>query len=188
MENHASWLKWLMHTMTLAPLAHLAIGMPVYFILFSGSVVYTVGLCLFTAASLLPFEFIHSLALTYTVSGKLLVGFTLYHGWPVPLVSLIPALYLITLVFLRFRLRDTNFRQWAAYLVENVWRSILLSLIVMLLGLAAGLSIHFCASLSGLSATAYLFYRICHFYVPLWSQVLRKYQSKTAQHPRSGSN
>ncbi|MGR5063622.1 hypothetical protein [Photobacterium sp. DNB22_13_2] len=178
MDNHASWLKWLMHTMTLAPLAHLAIGLPVYFILFSGSVVYAIGLCLFTIASLLPFEFIHSLALTYAVSGKLLVGFTLYHGWPVPLVSLIPALYLAVLLFLRFKLRNTNFSQWATYLVENVWRSILLSLVVMLIGLAAGLSIHLNASLSGLSATGYLLYRICHFYVPLWSQALRRYQSK----------
>ncbi|MGR5144633.1 hypothetical protein ACQKPX_23565 [Photobacterium sp. DNB23_23_1] len=178
MEKNASWLKWLMHAMTLGPLAHLAIGLPVYFILFSGSVVYAVGLCLFTVASLLPFEFIHSLALTYTVSGKLLVGFTLYHGWPVPLMSLIPALYLAVLLFLRFKLRDTNFRQWSTYLVENVWRSIFLSLIVMFIGLAAGLSLHLSAYLSGLSATGYLFYRICHFYVPLWSQVIRRYQSK----------
>ncbi|AJR06557.1 hypothetical protein C9J03_20690 [Photobacterium gaetbulicola] len=182
MDNHASWLKWLMHTMTLAPLAHLAIGLPVYFILFSGSVVYTVGLCLFTAASILPFDFIHSLALTYAVSGKLLVGFTLYHGWPVPLVSLIPALYLIALLILRYKLRDTNFRQWAAYLLENVWRSILLSLLMMLIGIAVGLSIHLCASLSGLLAAAYLFYRVCHFYVPLWSKLLRSRLNQAPHH------
>ncbi|KHT61453.1 hypothetical protein RJ45_22610 [Photobacterium gaetbulicola] len=182
MDNHASWLKWLMHTMTLAPLAHLAIGLPVYFILFSGSVVYTVGLCLFTVASIVPFDFIHSLAITYAVSGKLLVGFTLYQGWPVPLVSLIPALYLVVLLILRHKLRDTNFRQWAAYLLENVWRSILLSLLVMLVGIAAGLSIHFCASLSGLLAAAYLFYRICHFYVPLWSTLIRQHQKHASRH------
>ena len=185
MENHASWLKWLMHAMTLAPLAHLAIGLPVYFILFSGSVVYAVGLCLFAAASLLPVEFIHSLALTYAVSGKLLVGFTLYQGWPLPLVSLIPALYLTALLVLRYKLRETNFKPWVAYLIENVWRSILLSLVIMLTGLAAGLSVHLCASLSGLFAAAYLFYRICHFYVPLWSQVLRTYLNKPPHHHNS---
>ena len=136
MENHASWLKWLMHTMTLAPFAHLAIGLPVYFILFSGSVVYAVGLGLFAVASILPFEFVHSLAITYAVSGKLLVGFTLYQGWPVPLVSLIPALYLTVLLVLRYKLRETNFKQWVAYLVENLWRSILLSLVIMLIGIA----------------------------------------------------
>ncbi|PSU30520.1 hypothetical protein [Photobacterium lutimaris] len=185
MENHASWLKWLMHTMTLAPLAHLAIGLPVYFILFSGSVVYAVGLCLFTVASLLPFEFIDSLALTYAVSGKLLVGFTLYHGWPAPLISVIPALYLVALLLLRFKLKDTNFSQWAAYLVENVWRSILFSLVVMFIGIGVGFSVHLCAYLSGLSAAAYLFYRICHFYVPLWSRVIRRYLNKTTHNHRA---
>lgn len=183
MDNHAAWLKWLMHTMTLAPLAHLTIGLPVYFILFSGSVVYTAGLLLFAIATILPFEFIHSLALTYAVSGKLLIGFTLYQGWPVPLVSLIPALYLAVLLVLRFKLRETNFRQWIAYLVENIWRSILLSLVVMLIGIAFGLSVHLCASLSGLSAAAYLFYRVCHFYVPLWSQLLRNHLNKAPHQP-----
>ncbi|MDV5172364.1 hypothetical protein [Photobacterium rosenbergii] len=185
MDNHASWLKWLLHAMTLAPLAHLAIGLPVYFILFSGSVVYAVGLFLFAVASILPFEFIHSLALTYAVSGKLLIGFTLYQGWPLPLVSLIPALYLTALLVLHYKLRETNFRAWVAYLIENVWRSILLSLAIMLIGITVGLSVHFCALVSGLFAAAYLFYRACHFYVPLWSQVLRAYLNKTPNHHSS---
>ncbi|KLV05559.1 hypothetical protein ABT56_11380 [Photobacterium aquae] len=167
--------KWLLHGMTLAPLAHLVIGVPVYFILFAGSFMYAIGLLLFILGGLLPFEFVQSAAMTYTVSGKLLVGMTFYQGWPVPLFSLIPAAYVILLVIVYHRLKGSNFQPWIGYDIDTLWRTIFLSLVLGIGGLLTGVGLNSAMWISGWGTTGYLLYRICHFYVPLWSRRLRQH-------------
>ena len=44
-DNRPKVFRLLMHFLTLAPIAHLFIGMPLFFVIFAGSISYFVGLC-----------------------------------------------------------------------------------------------------------------------------------------------
>ncbi|MCW8328920.1 hypothetical protein MD588_08870 [Photobacterium sp. SDRW27] len=163
-----------MHFLTLAPVAHLFVGMPLFFVIFAGSISYFVGLCLYLLSLVIPIDFTESLALSYTVSGKLLVGSTMYYGWPIPLISLFPVLYLACLIFLRYRFGTSNFAYWVSYDIETIWRVTLISFAVMAVGVVAGLGIKTAAVCSTVVTTLYLLVRIYRFYTPLWGAYLRK--------------
>ncbi|GAB3518704.1 hypothetical protein [Photobacterium alginatilyticum] len=173
-DNRPKTYRLLMHFLTLAPIAHLFIGMPLFFVIFAGSISYFVGLCLYLLSLVLPVEFAESLALSYTVSGKLLVGSTLYHGWPIPLMSLFPVVYLACLLLLRYRFGSSNFAYWVSYDIETIWRVTLISFAVMAAGIVAGLGMKTAAICSTVVTTLYLLIRIYRFYAPLWGVYLRK--------------
>jgi len=156
--------------------------LPLFFVLFAGSISYFVGICLYLLSLVIPIDFTESLALSYTVSGKLLIGSTLYHGWPIPLISLFPALYLACLIFLKHRLVKTRFAYWVSYDIETIWRVTLISFGVMLAALATGLGVHVAAVCSAITTTLYLLVRIYYFYTPLWSIYLRKRSAKGDLH------
>lgn len=167
-------IRLFMHFLTLAPIAHLFIGMPLFFVIFAGSISYFVGLCLYLLSLVIPIDFTESLALSYTVSGKLLVGSTLYHGWPIPLISLFPIFYLACLLLLRYRFGESNFAYWVSYDIETIWRVTLISFAVMAVGVVAGLGMKAAAVCSTIVTTLYLLVRIYRFYTPLWGVYLRK--------------
>ncbi|MGF1699484.1 hypothetical protein L4D09_04085 [Photobacterium makurazakiensis] len=173
MIKNANLIKWLLHGLTVAPLVHILIGLPVFFILFAGSVSYAVGSVLTLFALFLPIDFIHSLAMTYMISGKLLIGVTLYSGWPLTIICLVPTCYLLSLAILGRYLRNTNFEHWIAYNIATTWRVIVLSAVALLIPFAGGLSFSNAAIFSAIISACYLLIRIYHFYVPLWSRIVR---------------
>ncbi|MGR5145171.1 hypothetical protein ACQKP8_01330 [Photobacterium alginatilyticum] len=173
-DNRPKAYRLLMHFLTLAPIAHLFIGMPLFFVIFAGSISYFVGLCLYLLSFAVPIDFTESLALSYTVSGKLLVGSTLYHGWPIPLMSLFPVVYLACLLLLRYRFGSSNFAYWVSYDIETIWRVTLISFAVMAVGIVVGLGMKTAAICSTVVTTLYLLVRIYRFYAPLWGVYLRK--------------
>ncbi|PSW20818.1 hypothetical protein C9I98_08245 [Photobacterium sanctipauli] len=181
MSNNTNTIKWLLHGLIFAPVAHLLIGLPLFFALFAGSVSFSVGILLLLAALLLPFELLDSLALTYTVTGKIIVGLTLYHGWPLVIMSLAPALYLLVLASFNQWLKGTNFAGWVTYIVETTWRLIALSFVVFGIAILVGFSLKIAAILSSIASIGYLAKRLYRFYTPLWSQTIRMIQEERQQ-------
>ncbi|MGF1688684.1 hypothetical protein L4C36_18700 [Photobacterium japonica] len=166
-------LTWCMHAMTLMPIAHLAVGIPVWGVLFVGSLLYVVGLACFALSWILPFDAPHALAMTYTVIGKGVIGSTLYSGWPLPLMSMIPLLYGIGLLGLKRRYRQTSLAAWVGYDIDTLWRAAWISLCTIVIALILQMGTDSAMWLSGGVTSGYLLLRVARFYLP-WRHYLNR--------------
>lgn len=125
-----------MHGLTLLPLVHLLVGMPVWCLLIAGSLLYFVGLISLLLSFVIPIDMLQGLAMTYTVLGKSLTGSTLYSGWPLPIMSLIPIAYGLSLLWLKRHYQHATLSTWITYDIDTLWRAAWLSLLALALGIA----------------------------------------------------
>ena len=166
-------LTRLMHGLTLLPLVHLLVGMPVWCLLIAGSLLYFVGLISLLLSFVIPIDMLQGLAMTYTVLGKSLTGSTLYSGWPLPIMSLIPIAYGLSLLWLKRHYQHATLSTWITYDIDTLWRAAWLSLLALALGIAITDSLDNAMWLSGLITSGYLLVRIARFYLP-WRVFLQR--------------